>query len=448
MFAGAHRRRFKTPTNYCQSKSVSRAINAAPRLLMNTKFWNGLRLSTCLVGLALLVGCGQSAPPPFRLNMVDIARTQIPEAQQQVIANVLTAMYGTPDEPFVLPETGLDADKIAIAAGPVRSDQFGKEGGLYRRHCAHCHGTTGGGMGPTALILNPYPRDYRQGKFKFKATERAAKPTDLDLESVVRNGVQGTAMPSFGLLPDAQIQVLVEYVKYLSIRGQTEISLINALADLSEGDELDTSRDMLIAEILDPIVQSWNTAPEAVINPDPKPEITLAQSIDQGRELFYGTKANCVKCHGPGSLGDGQTTDYDDWNKPLVEMAEGVRREQQSLATDTEMDPQQRSETQTRLAFDNLVLKTDALPPRRAIPRNLRLNIYRGGRRPVDVYRRLYAGINGAPMPGVGPATPGATGTLTSDEIWSVVDYVMSLPYETATDHSPEQQLRVSQAKY
>jgi mono/diheme cytochrome c family protein len=303
-------------------------------------------------------------------------------------------------------------------------------------------------MGPTARLLNPYPRDYRSGKFKFKSTERAAMPTDEDLDRVVRNGVQGTAMPAFGLLPDVQIKALVEYVKYLSMRGQTEISLINSIADLSEGDQLDTSRAMLVDEILQPIADSWSTASESIINPEPKPEIELAQSIAQGRELFFGAKANCVKCHGPGALGDGQTNDYDDWSKPLFEFAQSIASEQASLAADTELGGDERSALKARLAFDSRVLATDSLPPRNAIPRNLRQGIYRGGRCPVDVYRRIYAGINGVPMPGVGPATPGATGTLTSDEIWSLVDYVMSLPYEAATDHPPEQHPLVSQAQY
>ncbi len=431
-----------------QPVSVRRATIAASQIPMNSKLAFGMRILPCLLGLVLLSGCGEAGPPSYRLNMVDIAKAQIAEPQQQVIADVLTAMYGTPDEPFVLSETGLDIEKLKLAAGPVHSDQFGKETGLYRRHCAHCHGTTGDGMGPTALILNPYPRDYRQGKFKFKATERAAKPTDIDLERVVRHGVPGTAMPAFDLLPDTQVKALVEYVKYLSIRGQTEISLINAIADLSEGDELDTSRGMLVDEILQPIADSWAAANENIINPEPKPEIALAQSLDMGRELFYSKKANCAQCHGWGSLGDGQTTDYDDWNKPIHEMAQSIANEAASLATDPDVSSEQRSIIKQRLAFDSLVLKDDSLPPRRAIPRNLRQGIYRGGRRPVDIYRRIYAGINGVPMPGVGPATPGATGSLTSDEIWSLVDYVLSLPYEAATDHPPEQHPLVSQAQF
>jgi mono/diheme cytochrome c family protein len=33
-------------------------------------------------------------------------------------------------------------------------------------------------------------------------------------------------------------------------------------------------------------------------------------------------------------------------------------------------------------------------------------------------------------MPGVGGTTPGAAGTVTEEEIWKIVDYVQSLPYE------------------
>ena len=38
--------------------------------------------------------------------------------------------------------------------------------------------------------------------------------------------------------------------------------------------------------------------------------------------------------------------------------------------------------------------------------------------------------IAGTPMPGSGPASPGAQGALTEEEMWNIVDYVLSLPYE------------------
>ena len=40
--------------------------------------------------------------------------------------------------------------------------------------------------------------------------------------------------------------------------------------------------------------------------------------------MFYGPKANCVKCHGPTALGDGQQDDYDDWSKATLEFIKGT----------------------------------------------------------------------------------------------------------------------------
>ncbi len=415
---------------------------------MNMIVSRGLLFLPCMMLVLLLVGCGRTEPPQFHLNMIAVADKQLPNEQQQEIANVLEALFGTPDEPFVLRETGLDVGKLRVAAGPVRSDQFGKETGLYRRHCVHCHGTTGDGLGPTAMILNPYPRDYRQGKFKFKSTERAAKPTQYDLEMIVRQGVPGTAMPSFDLRPDAEIKALVEYVKYLSMRGETETRLINAMSELSEGEKLQLARSMLIDEILKPVAESWSTASQNIIRPEDKPDVALAESVAKGRELFYSVKANCAKCHGPSALGDGQTNDYDDWNKAIFELTKGMDGDLATLAAGTDVSSEDRTAIQTRVAEIRSALHTDSLPVRNSIPRNLRQGVYRGGRSPLDLYRRFYAGINGVPMPGVGPATPGAQGTLQPDEIWNLVDYVQSLPYEAFSEPPRQPRATLNEAKF
>jgi hypothetical protein len=176
-------------------------------------------------GCLLSAGCGRTPPASYRLNMVEATKQRLTPEQERQVSTVLLAMFGTPDEPVALPETGLDEAKLRLASGPVRSDIVGRKNGLYREHCAHCHGVTGDGMGPTAAFLNPYPRDYRPGVFKFKSTERADKPTHADLIRILRNGIAGTSMPSFALLSEPQIDALVEYLKYLSIRGETELSL-------------------------------------------------------------------------------------------------------------------------------------------------------------------------------------------------------------------------------
>src|SRR3954453_7448940 len=92
--------------------------------------------------------------------------------------------------------------------------------GIYRRQCLHCHGVTGAGDGPTSAFLYPTPRDYRKGIFKFTSTRTLAKPTREDLRRTIRNGLHGTSMPAFeALLSPAEIEQLVDYTIFLSMRG-------------------------------------------------------------------------------------------------------------------------------------------------------------------------------------------------------------------------------------
>jgi mono/diheme cytochrome c family protein len=406
-----------------------------------------------------LAGCGQSEPPPFRLDMTNVVAKQISPDHQTAIANILGAMFGTPNKPFALPETGLDQRKLTMAAGPVWSTEQGGKHGLYRRHCAHCHGISGDGRGPTAAILNPYPRDYRSGVFKFKSTYTPAQPTDDDLRRIVHDGIPATAMPSFALFPPDEINALVEYVKYLSIRGQMEAALEDyAFNELEPEDPLDPANDaelrsVIMEDMLASIMEGWEGAGEQVILPDdamiPPSDRThkeIAESAAKGRELFYGSKANCVKCHGPTGLGDGQQDDYDNWSKANKQFIEettgptGLAVEIQELKKSlSELEGEERTEAKNELEQkekeldERLALIAHMLPPRNAIPRNLREGTYRGGRRPIDIFWRVSAGIAGTPMPASGPASEGAPPTLTQEEIWQIVDYVHSLPFEPAS---------------
>ena len=340
-------------------------------------------------------------------------------------------MFGTPDEPVALPETGLDEAKLRLASGPVRSDIVGRKNGLYREHCAHCHGVTGDGMGPTAAFLKPYPRDYRPGIFKFKSTERADKPTHADLLRILRNGIAGTSMPSFALLSEPQIDALVEYVKYLSIRGETELSLMRAYFELDDDAQgiLPETREFLVDETLTPIAEKWKSAAAAqIVVPDMPADIDLAESIAKGKELFYGDKANCVKCHGVTGLGDGQANDYDDWSKAIVEINKEIKGglAKAGETSTSGMSAEDAAEHRKQVAWlgrFSHVVDGDALVPRTIPPRNLRLGVYRGGRRPLDLYYRIHAGINGAPM-------PAAKGTVPPEDIWHIVNDIRSLPYE------------------
>ena len=382
-------------------------------------------------GCLLSAGCGRTPPASYRLNMVEATKQRLTPDQERQVATVLLAMFGTPDEPVALPETGLDEAKLRLASGPVRSDIVGRKNGLYREHCAHCHGVTGDGMGPTAAFLNPYPRDYRPGVFKFKSTERADKPTHADLLRILRNGIAGTSMPSFALLSEPQIDALVEYVRYLSIRGETELSLMRAYFELDDDAKgiLPETREFLVDETLTPIAEKWKSAAAAqIVVPDMPADIDLAESIAKGKELFYGDKANCVKCHGVTGLGDGQANDYDDWSKAIVEINKEIKGglAKAGETSTSGMSAEDAAEHRKQVAWlgrFSHVVDGDALVPRTIPPRNLRLGVYRGGRRPLDLYYRIHAGINGAPM-------PAAKGTVPPEDIWHIVNYIRSLPYE------------------
>jgi len=371
-----------------------------------------------ILGLALTAGCDSSAAR-FHSNLVQMAANSVSAKHQQQIADILEAMYGTPDKPQLPPESGLDLKKIEIAAGPVQ----GYTRGLFRLHCVHCHGITGDGMGPTAFFLKPYPRDYRQGMYKFKSTTSNNPPTHDDLVRTLTEGVQGTAMPSFKLLPAKDIDALVEYIEYLSLRGQTELALIEQykLADAFDPDKQDfpTTRDFLVDTVLKPVVDKWQGASSKVTQVTKPPDDFGTQaSIDAGRQVFYDqakAKGGCVKCHGPTALGDGQLV-LDDWNKlidDLTKKAAGGELPELSHA-----------------------LAVDSLPARESQPRNLRQGIFRGGRQPYEIFFRLANGINGANMPGIAQ-TPG----MTSDDIWHVIDFVLDLPYQAGSQFHTEERM-------
>jgi mono/diheme cytochrome c family protein len=94
---------------------------------------------------------------------------------------------------------------------------------LYDASCANCHGTDGRGHGPAADALNPKPRDFTRGTYKFRSTASGSLPTDDDLYRSIENGLPGTSMLGFrGILSEAQMRALVVHLKQFSPRFATE----------------------------------------------------------------------------------------------------------------------------------------------------------------------------------------------------------------------------------
>lgn len=79
---------------------------------------------------------------------------------------------------------------------PVFAPDLQRGGKLFESQCAACHGVRGHGDGPLAAKLEPPPTDLAQ-------RERAAGRSPFALYQIISNGVEGTAMASFGALPEA-----------------------------------------------------------------------------------------------------------------------------------------------------------------------------------------------------------------------------------------------------
>lgn len=149
--------------------------------------------------------------------------------------------------------------------------KHGKE--VYENRCIGCHGQKGDGKGKAASFLNPKPRDFTSGIFKFKSTPNEALPTDEDMMRILSNGVLGTSMPSFKLLPEVSKFAVIQYIKSFS-------------------DVWNKKENIL------PKMQG---APFPI--DDFRSHKKFILRAKRGRKLFV---ENCLTCHGRKGKGDGE----------------------------------------------------------------------------------------------------------------------------------------------
>ncbi len=417
--------------------------------------------------LGSLCGCGGPIAhfEPNRLIAKRMEREN-ETSMDEVLGDIQTVSreyFGTPDEPR-WPEilsTGdfvelNRADLLERAAGPTGRGHDKVERGIYRKHCVDCHGLSGDGYGPASALQSPYPRDFRRGTFKFKSTAMGSKPTVSDLRKTIAQGIAGTAMPAFhslasttelknqeidrsadhSALGDDDLDALVHYVRYLSIRGEFERHLLlksGSRIQLDKGERLYDPRLMdrdvaafekqksWIESQLIEIARNWISAPTKTIPiPDhPKSRFRIPEdlsgesreallaSISRGEELFQGTTAACAQCHGKSGDGNGALPDFDEWTKDWTIRA-GI-------------DPRDKRAWKAMKPYG-------ALAPQRALARNFRYGVFRGGSLPGDLYRRLVGGIEGSPMPAVSMQPQIAQG-LSEEDVWDLVNFVRSRPF-------------------
>ncbi len=206
---------------------------------------------------------------------------------------------------------------------------------LYMQNCEHCHGVSGDGNGPTADYFDIKPRDYRLGIFKFTSTRNMDKARRDDLIRTVKLGIPGTYMPSFLLFTDEEVGSIIEYIRWLSMRGEFEQKVdvefeaeqytSDAIAQRRKGAKTQDQIDAALAKFIhddlprissdksDDLVTSWNAAeqPDALVVPKKSRTPDSPESRERGRKLFVSDIAKCSQCHGPAGKGNGpQTEDY------------------------------------------------------------------------------------------------------------------------------------------
>jgi len=87
---------------------------------------------------------------------------------------------------------------------------------VYREYCAGCHGEKGDGQGPAARFLDPRPRDFTKGLFKFANVASGEMPRDEDLMRTIEKGLPGSSMPAWQILPAEERRAVITYIKTFS----------------------------------------------------------------------------------------------------------------------------------------------------------------------------------------------------------------------------------------
>ncbi len=191
-----------------------------------------------------------------------------------------TGRRGAPRLPRLVSAGALLAALILAPAAPGVAQQGDAAAGksVYEKKCALCHGEKGDGKGPAAELLVPGPRDFTTGVYKIRTTANKA-PSDQDLFKIITDGMPGTSMPPWVVLPEKDRWNLVAYVKTFA-------------------------------------AEKFKEAPKKLELP--KEVASSPESLKRGKEMFEAIE--CHKCHGAEGRGDGPSRPElkDEWGHPIA----------------------------------------------------------------------------------------------------------------------------------
>jgi mono/diheme cytochrome c family protein len=141
-------------------------------------------------------------------------------ANREVAA--LMADDGTPIDKIRKEQLPAIREKIEAAAAALRrvpvspepeptAESVERGRALFAKQCAACHGARGVGDGTSSYALRDWqsaairPRDFTTGVFRSGST-----PDDVFVR--IKTGLNGTPMPGYGNLPDADLWDLVHFI--------------------------------------------------------------------------------------------------------------------------------------------------------------------------------------------------------------------------------------------
>ncbi|OGQ04044.1 MAG: hypothetical protein A3F82_06810 [Deltaproteobacteria bacterium RIFCSPLOWO2_12_FULL_44_12] len=184
--------------------------------------------------------------------------------------------------------SGADMNKLRVASPQLV--EKGKQ--LYSVQCAVCHGAAGKGDGPGAPALNPKPRDFTSGYWRF-----GGQPTHVF--KTISEGSPGTAMAAFGTLGVEERWSLVHFVR--SIAPNPPDDKPEDLAALGGDKKTDQGPGTMDQGLQKPVQQipisfaMKRLAKEEMAASDVAvlPEGKQAEGL--GEKLY---QANCLSCHG------------------------------------------------------------------------------------------------------------------------------------------------------
>jgi mono/diheme cytochrome c family protein len=234
----------------------------------------------------------------------------------------------------------------------------------YMNYCMQCHGVNGDGLGPAAPGLNPPPRNFHQGTFKFGSVTSGELPTDDDLKKVVRYGLRGTPMLPWDI-SDERLDAVIQYIKTFS-----------------------------------PVWKTAAAGTPQTTTPDPWGAAKAAEAIAQGRKIYHGL-AQCYTCH-PGYASLAEISAYSE-----------------SISGNP---------VKTVREHPDLSILQDSSYGHKFMPPDFTKSPIKTGGSIAELYRVLGTGVGGTSMPTwKGMLSPKGDEAESESNLWAVAYYVNSL---------------------